>query len=306
MSISPRALVVWGTLCVIWGTTWLAIKIGLEDLPPFTFASVRFAVSALALAAVILARRTPLPASGAQWAVIGYLGVLQVGLPFGLTFWASQFIPSSLTAILFSIHPLFVIILAHLFVPAEPLRAGRVLGAVCGVAGIAAIFSRQAGYGRASLAGSLAVIGAALCGAVANIIAKRNERRLDAVANTTLQMTIGALSLGAVACWVEEPLEVRFTPRAWGALLYLALVGSAAGFVLFYWLIKRVDITFASFIPIVNTFVAVLLGWAVLDERLGWHTAAGGALILAGVVLVALKPRRGGREPERSRARAAG
>ncbi len=291
MKLAPRALIVWIILSLIWGTTWLGVKIGVAVLPPFTFAGLRFGISALALAALLWWRRNWLPASRAQWKLIFWLGLLQIGLPFALTFWAAQYITSSLTAILFSVHPLFVMVLAHMFVPEEPIQLRRVVAALCGTSGIVAIFSQQLSFGRDSVAGSLAMVGAALCGALANIIAKRNVQRLDAITNTMWQMLVGAVFLFALAALAEEPTAIRWTMRAVLALLYLSLIGSATAFVLFYWLIKRVDVTFVSFIPIANTLVATLLGWLVLGEVLGMHTLVGGALILLGVVLASLPHR---------------
>lgn len=297
MGLAPRALIVWIMLSLIWGTTWLGVKIGVEDLPPFTFAGLRFGISATALAALMWWRGCWLPASRAQWKLVLWLGLLQIGLPFALTFWAAQYITSSLTAILFSAHPLFVIMLAHLFVPGEPMTLRRLAAALCGASGIVAIFSQQLSFGRDSVAGSLAMVGAALCGALANIIAKRNVQRLDAVTNTTWQMLVGAVFLFALAALIEEPTAIRWTMRAVLALLYLSLIGSATAFVLFYWLIKRVEVTFASFIPIANTLVATILGWLVLGEVLGVHTLIGGALILLGVVLASLSHHRPAASP---------
>ncbi len=296
MTRNPRVLTAWLGLCVIWGTTWMFMKIALQDVTPLTFASARMGLTAVVLMIVLLLRSSSLAALLAQlgqmqWGFVLLLGCLQIAVPFGLNTWATKYSPSSLVAILFSVHPLFVIVLAHLFIPGESLSARRVLGSLCGMAGVAAICWKQVGLGRSTSLSVLAIVISAFSGASANVIAKRNHQRLDPIANTAFQMLVGAIILSLVAFRFEQPLAAHFTPRVWGAMLYLVVIGTALSFVLFYWLMKRIEVTFVSFITVVNTFVAALLGWAVMDEQLGWHTLLGGLLILAGIVLVIVRDR---------------
>ncbi|MFN0122886.1 MAG: DMT family transporter [Blastocatellia bacterium] len=293
MTIASREFVAWLTLCVTWGTTWMFLKVGLRDVTPLTYSGARMTLTFAVLAPMLWGRREARPRTASQWRFVALLGLFQIAVPFALNAWAIRFVPSSLVAILFSVHPLFVIVLAHFLIPGEHMRARTLAGAVCGIAGVTAICWQQLGLGRANALSVMAMIASALSSAVANIIAKRRQEQIDAIVNTAYQTLLGGLMLLALAFVWEQPLATHFTPRSLGALAYLVTVGSGLGFTLFYWLIKRVEVTLVSFTVIINTLIATLLGWLVMDERLGWHTLAGGALILTGTLLVITQRRSG-------------
>ena len=123
-----KARIVWLILCGIWGSTWLFIKIGLADLPPITFAGIRFVIASLILTSLVLARRAPLPRTRRDWTLIAISGVLQFALNYGLVFWGEQRIPSGLAAVLQSTFPAFGLVIAHLYLPAERITGKKVIG----------------------------------------------------------------------------------------------------------------------------------------------------------------------------------
>src|SRR3977135_2153453 len=138
-----KARIVWLILCCIWGSTWLFIKIGLADLPPLTFAGIRFALASLILMLMVLARRAAWPRTRREWTLIAVVGVLQFSLNYGLVFWGEQYISSGLAAVLQSSFPAFGLIIAHFYLPQERLTAGRVIGVLLGVGAIARLFFVQ-------------------------------------------------------------------------------------------------------------------------------------------------------------------
>src|SRR5712692_28557 len=149
-----KARIVWLILCGIWGSTWLFIKIGLVDLPPLTFAGIRFVIAFLILVSLVIVRRARWPRTRADWALIAISGALQFALNYGLVFWGEQHISSGLAAVLQSTFPAFGLVIAHFYLPHERLTTSRVIGVLLGIVGVAIIFSDQL-----TIAGKMALLG---------------------------------------------------------------------------------------------------------------------------------------------------
>ncbi len=285
---------VWLLLSLIWGTTWLALKVGLEDLPPVTFAALRFVVASVPLVLWLAIRRAALPRTAPEWRLIAVTALLNFTVNYSLVFWGSQYISSGLAAILYTTFPLFGLLLAHAMLPLEPLTTRRLAGTVIAVLGVALIFYNQiAARGTLAVVGSLAIVIAAAATAYADVIIKRSGTHLDPVVLSSGQMVIGFTPMLLVGIPLEgNPLDFAWTGRSVAALLYLALVGSAFAFVLLYWLIQRMAVTRVMLIPVLSTFVAVILGIVVLGEPFQWRVVAGGAAILLGLWLATREPMR--------------
>lgn len=285
-----KVRVVFLLLCCIWGSTWMFIKLGLNDLPPLSFAAARFLLATAILSAIAAARRSRRP-RGREWLLLAQTGVLAFGLNYGLLFWGEQHISSGLAALLQATIPVFGMLLAHPYLPGERLNARRLSGALLGVVGVGVIFSHQLGAeGSMALWGSAAVVAGAGFVAWANVLVKAKGTQLDAAVLSAGQMACGFLALATAALVLEgSPTRLRWTPLAVGCILYLTLVGSVAAFLLFYWLVRHVDVTKTMLIALVTPLAAVLLGVVVLKEELSWRTLAGGLVIMSGVALVVLR-----------------
>ncbi len=222
-----------------------------------------------------------------------FLGVFQISVPYGLVFWAEQYISSGLSAILFATLPFFVVILAHIIVD-EKLTRMKAAGVILSFAGLLAIFWRditaaQNLAAQSSLFGSLAVVGSAASGGLANVVGKQHAEQIDPAANVLVQALVGTaalLSLGLVTEWKST---LNFTPVAVVAVLYLGIVGTALPFVGLYWLLKKTTATNVSLITFITPILALMLGWLVLQEIPDPNGGLGATLILAGVYLT-LKP----------------
>ena len=286
-----KARVVWLVLALIWGSTWLFIKLGLRDLPPVGFAATRFLLASAILWGVVAARRRPLPRAGRDWALVGATGVLAFGLNYGLLFWGEQHISSGLAALLQATIPAFGLVFAHLHLPGERLTVARLLGVGLGVAGVGVIFSNQLEVsGEMALWGSTAIVAGAVFVSYSNVLVKARGGHLDPAFLAAGQMVCGLVPLALYAFAYEGgPAAYNWTPLAVTSLLYLTLVGSVAAFLLFYWLVRHMDVTKTMLIALVTPLFAVLLGLLVLGERLTWRTLAGGALIMAGIALVVFR-----------------
>ncbi|MDQ5846722.1 MAG: EamA family transporter [Acidobacteriota bacterium] len=294
-----KSRLVWLLLCIIWGSTWLFIKLGLSDLPPFTFAGIRFVIACSILFAIIAARRLSLPRNRADWMLLAVTGVLSFSLNYGLLFWGEQYISSGLAALLQATIPVFGLVIAHFYLPSEPMTPVKIAGVVMGVAGVGVIFSNQLSVaGPRALAGCAALVVGSACAAYANVLVKARGGKLDPAILSGGQMFFGLIPLLAIGIPLEgNPFHFRWTGMALVSLFYLAIVGSVVAFLLYYWLVQNMDVTNTMLIALVTPVVAVTLGVVVLHEELNWRTFAGGAMIISGIGLVVLR-RSGKREEE--------
>jgi drug/metabolite transporter (DMT)-like permease len=289
-----RARLVWLILCGIWGSTWLFIKLGLADLPPLTFAGIRFVIACVILFFIIRLRHIRIPRVRRDWILLAVTGILSFGFNYGLVFWGEQYITSGLAALLQATLPAFGLVFAHLHLPGERLSWTKIGGVVLGVFGVGVVFSNQlAVSGKLAFAGCVALILSAMFAAYSNVLVKRYGKHLDPAILAAGQMLFGLLLLLGVGIPLEgNPLRYHWTPIALLSLLYLAVVGSVIAFLLYYWLVLNMDVTKSMLIALVTPVVAVLLGMIVLDEQIGWRTLAGGAMIMAGIALIVVRQAR--------------
>jgi drug/metabolite transporter (DMT)-like permease len=281
-------ILVWLLLSAIWGSTWLFIKVGLEDLPPFTFAALRFAVAIVTLLPLLIVRRVRLPRIRSDWWLMISTGILTFTVAYGLVFWGEQHISSGLAALLFSTFPLFGLVIAHFHLPEEQMTWMKVVGAMLGILGVGLVFSNQISVaGSEALWGSVGIVIAALAAAYADIMIKLRGGHLDTTLLTLVQMVAGSLPLMAIAVFVERGARTfDWTPLAVFSIAYLAVIGSALAFVLLYWLIRHMEVTKTMLITLVTPLIAVMLGIVFLDEQLTWRTTVGGAAIIIGIGFV--------------------
>ncbi|MGI8897263.1 MAG: DMT family transporter [Pyrinomonadaceae bacterium] len=286
-----KSRLVWLLLCCIWGSTWLFIKLGLEDLPPLTFAGIRFVIAVTILFSLIAIRRLSLPRTGRDWMLLAMTGLLAFSLNYGLLFWGEQYISSGLAALLQATIPAFGLVIAHFYLPGERMTPARILGVILGVLGVAVVFSSQLEIaGPKALAGCAALVLSSVCAAYSNVLVKAYGKQLDPAILAGGQMFFGMIPLLLIGIPLEgNPLGFRWTPMAVVALFYLAIVGSVVAFLLYYWLVHNMDVTKTMLIALVTPVVAVTLGMLVLNEELHWRTLVGGAMIMSGIGLVVVR-----------------
>jgi len=286
-----KSRLVWLLLCCIWGSTWLFIKLGLNDLPPLTFAGIRFVIAAMILFALITLRRVPFPNNRRDWMFLALTGILSFSLNYGLVFWGEQYISSGLAALLQSTLPAFGLIIAHFYLPQERMTLPRMAGVLLGVVGVGVIFSNQLQVsGPRALWGSAALVLSAFCAAYANVLVKAYGLNLQPAVLAAGQMLFGLIPLLLIGIPLEgNPLKFHWTPIAWISMLYLAIVGTVIAFLLYYWLMHNMDVTKTMLIALVTPVVAVVLGMLVLKEELNWRTLVGGAMIMSGIGLIVVR-----------------
>lgn len=284
-------IVIWLILCLIWGTTWIFIKIGLEDLPPISFAAARFVLAVLILAFIIKIQKIPLPKTARDWRLIALTGVLQFSVNYSLVFWSEQYISSGLAAVLQAMITVFGLALAWIHLPNERVTKLKILAVLLGIIGVGIIFYDQLKVESAlAFAGCAAIVVGAYAAAQASILIKAKGGNLHPAALVFSQMICGLPPIIIYAAVREgNPLNFRWTWQAIFCVLYLTVFGTIAAFWLYYWLLSKIESTKAMMISLVTPLIAVIIGALVLGETLPPQTGLGGALILASIGLIVFR-----------------
>lgn len=293
-SLAPGAvLACMALISAIWGSTWLVIRYGLRDVPPFTGASLRFFLSAGVMA--LLARAFAEREGGGRppFIVILAQGICQFALNYGLVYVSETVIPSGLVSVLWAVFPLFVGLASHFVLKTEVLRGKQWLGIALSLGGVALLFATDlARVSARAVPMGLLVLLAPLSVTVSTLMIKQRAAGKSSLILNRDSMLIGAVVLGACALAFERDRPPTFTPVAIAAVLYLSLAGTVLTFGLYLWLLRYVPAYRLSLISFVTPVVALLVGAQFGREPLGLHTMLGTALVLAGVGLTLAKGRR--------------
>lgn len=286
-------------LCAIWGSTYLVIREGLADLPPFTAAGIRFAIAGAVLSALApaLARREG--GRAPTWRLNLAHGLCNIGVSYGIVYWAELTVPSGLASLLWAVYPLMMAASGHFFLPGERMTRTRWLGLVVGFAGVAWLFAtdlRSIGP-EAIPAGAILLVSPAIYTFGTTIIKRQGAGTSSILVNRN-GILIGAVALLAVGLTVEHDVELRWTPRALFSVAYLSIIGTVVTFSLYFWLMRFASATKLSLIAYVIPAVALTLGAALADEPFHLSTLGGMLLILTGVAGV----NAGGARKSRARA----
>ena len=283
-------------LCAVWGSTWLVIRGGLRDLPPFTSAAARFWVAAALMSVVArpLARREGGDAPPA-WLWLAS-GLLNFGTSYGVVYWCETRLPSGLVAVLWGVFPILMALSAHRFLPDERLRSGTWLGIVAGFAGLFVLFQNDVrALGAGATPAALLLFVSPAVSVVGTTLIKKYGAGTSSVLTNKNAMFVGAVVLSALALSVERDRSPRWTPAAVGSVVYLAVAGTALTFGVYFWLLRYADAHKLGLIAYVTPAIALTLGWAVGGEPLRPSTLIGTGLVLLAVVLV-VRPAQKGRE----------
>jgi drug/metabolite transporter (DMT)-like permease len=288
--VTSRRPVTYAALAVlifIWGTTWAAIRLSLEGIPPLHGVVIRFSLACvllLSLAPLLKVRLGREPREKRLW---WSNGLFTFAISYGLVYWAEQWVPSGLAAVLFATFPLFVAILAHFALPKERLRAGSTIGILLGFVGVAVLFSEdftKLGGPRVGFASAILLI-APFASALANVAVKKWGQGVHPLSISAVPMGLGALMVLPFARLAEADRPIHLSVRPVLAVLYLAVVGSAVAFTLYYWLLRRLPATSLSLINYATPVVAVLVGSLFLGEPFTIRVLIGSALVVAGVAI---------------------
>lgn len=284
-------IIVWLILSLIWGTTWIFIKIGLEDLPPLTFAAARFVLAMAILYVILLVQKIPFPKTSGEWKLIALTGFLQFTVNYSTVFWSEQYISSGLAAVLQAMITVFGLLLAWIFLPSEKITKRKIVAVLVGIVGVAVIFIEQLQIrDLMAFAGCAAIVVGAYAAAQSSILIKAKGTALHPAMLLFCQMLCGIPPVVIYAFTVEgNPLNHNWTPKAVFAVFYLTVLGTILAFWFYYWLLSKIESTKAMMISLVTPLLAVIIGAIFLGERLPPQTFFGGVLILASIGLIVFK-----------------
>ena len=276
-------------LCLVWSSTWLAIKVGLRFLPPFIFSGLSFAAATIPLLVLAKFLHTRFPKDWSSWGVMIFLGLTMMGGAFGLQYWGEQYVSSGLAAILFGTAPLFAVIFAHILIEEEKIHRWKLIGIVFSFVGMLVIFRQELSSvfnwnTQSSVFGTLAEVASAAATALAIVVYKRFYAEIDRVVNLLVQSIVGFAFLLILGLVWEKWSTTYFTPSATMAIVYLGLV-STLPFIGYYWLLEKSSVISVSMITFITPILALVFGWMLLGEQLNGGIILGGALILTGVYL---------------------
>jgi len=291
-----KTVLAFAVIYFVWGSTYLAIRIGVHEVPPFLLAAMRFTVAGVALYAwaVMRGERSP---SAREWFSASLLAILIFVIDYGLVFWSEQRVPSGLAAVMMSLNAAFMALAEIAILRTQKLTSRLVFALTLGVAGVAVLVSRTLHLGGAPIdtMGAVALLVASIGWSISSSVTRKLPLPSSKIMSSGAQMLVGGVMLFAMAAALGEfrgfhPQQV--SRAAWFALLYLIVAGSIVAFTAYVWLIHHESPTRVGTYAYVNPVVAVLLGYFFAGEPLGMRTILGSAFVLVSVVVITTTPAR--------------
>lgn len=288
---STAALVTaFATIYLVWGSTYLAMHVAVETMPPFLMAAGRFLLAGLILYAAVRLRGTPAP-TRRQWLDNTFVGTLLLVGGNGLVAWALHYVPSGVTALIIGISPVFFVLIEWAWPGGQRPTLLIFLGLLMGFGGaawLAAPWETATGHAL-HVGGLIALVAACFLWPLGSIYSRHTKNQAPAFLGSAMQMLTGGVALALVSVGRGELNGFDLTTvsvRSWWSFVYLVLIGSLVGFSTFVWLMKNSTPTRVSTYAYVNPVVAVFLGWLLLDEEVNGRTVLSAVVIVAGVVLI--------------------
>ncbi len=284
----------WAAVCFFWGTTYLAIAVGLETLQPTLFAGLRFLIAGGLLFFIMSRQRNARLPIGREWLHLGVIGLLLLGVGNGAVVWAEQWVPSGMAALLVATSPFWAAALERMQKDGERVGLRGLLGMAVGFGGLALLVGPQL-FGTELngkyLLGVVIIQLGCFAWQAGSIYAKRRPTGVSPLMASAVQMLWAGVVLTLAGTLAGEWSGMRFSARSAGAVVYLVVFGSIVAYSAYMYAIQKLPISLVSTYSYVNPLVALALGWLVLSEPLGWREAGAALVILLGVALVKTSPK---------------
>jgi drug/metabolite transporter (DMT)-like permease len=289
-----KTLLAFAIIYFLWGSTFLAIRIGVHQVPPLLLASMRFLAAGIVICGWMLVKGERTPTSR-QWASASLLALLIFVMDYGLLFWAEKRVPSGIAAVMMATIPAFIALSEIIFLRTQTLSFRLALALVIGVCGVAVLMSRSFNLGDAPIdrVGAMALIFASASWSIATVLSRRLELPPSKVMSSGAQMLSGGVMLAITAGVFGELRDFRpstVSHQAWFALLYLIVAGSIIGFTAYVWLIHHQSPTKVGTYAYVNPVVAVVIGYFLGGEAVGLRTILGTMFVLVSVIVITTTP----------------
>ena len=285
--MKPAILLTFILVSCVWGTTWYAMKIGLEDTPPILAVGLRFAISATILWVIFLFRKEQLVLTKNAVKVYLAFGVINFSCSYSLTYWGTKYIHSGLSAVIWSTFPIVVVLFAHFMLRNDRITTQKSVGVLLGLIGTLLIFVQdKTAFEGFDLKAVAAVSVAVLLAAWPNILYKKHQKEIPHFHLNIASQSLAAVTLLPISFLIENPMSVEWSLRNTAALFYLAIPGTAVVWSIYFWLYKHLKVTQISTIALIPPIIAVILGWQLLGEQFTPRMLAGAILIFSGVLFV--------------------
>lgn len=289
--MKPKHWFVFILLGAIWSSSFLWIKIAVQEVGPITLVAFRVLFGLLFGIVVIVVQRTPWPHGFKNWFPLLLLGITNVAIPFFLISWGEQAIDSAVAAILDATVPLFTILIAHYLLRDDKMTVPKVLGLLIGFAGVVVLMSKDIGASTGSILGQVAVVIASAFYAGSFVFARRFTENIASIFRSAGPLISSTVVMWMATFFVEKPIRVPHLSITWIALLWLGILGSGLAFVLSYYLIHEIGPTRTTMVTYLFPLGGVILGVTFLGEHLSWQLVAGAALIVASLAVANLRAR---------------
>jgi drug/metabolite transporter (DMT)-like permease len=284
---NTKAIITWLNVCVIWGTTYLVIRIGVGHLPPMLFAGIRWVIAGVIFITLLKWRGKSLPKAN-EIVHLAIVGLALLGFANGLVVWAEQWIPSGLTALLLTTVPFFMVGLESLLTKGPRLNSTILTGLVMGLAGVCLIFGEDIKYlsDPDNLIGVFALLGAVFFWSLGSLYSKYVKVDVHPLMGASVQMLIAGIFLSVIGISIGELPRLSFEINGLLSLAYLIVFGSFVGYASYIYALAKLPLSLVSTFAYINPVIALFLGWIILDEKLNFQIAIAAAVIIAGVVMV--------------------
>ncbi len=271
-------------ICLIWGSTWLAIKIGLESFSPLYSAGLRFLLSGAIIWVIMKIKGIKLQVDESSLKLYISLALFSFLMPFGLVYWAEQHISSGLASILFGVFPFIVILFSAFMIPGKKVPTSQIVGVVLGFIGLLIIFSDDINVGYYGLYGMLGVVAGAAMQAYVAVLIKKEGQHLHPLAMNMLPVFLSGFFLCLGGVLFEDMNTQKYDASGLLSVLYLSVLGTVMAFTTYYWLLKRINLVLLSITAFITPIVAVILGVIVLSEKLSREDIIGSSFVLIGIL----------------------
>ena len=283
--MKPKHWFVFLLLGGIWSSSFLWIKIAVQEVSPITLVAFRVLFGLLFTIIVVFFQRTALPCTFKEWFPILLLGISNVAIPFFLISWGEQSIDSAVAAILDATVPLFTIVIAHLALHDDKMTVQKVLGLLIGFAGVVVLMSKDLGQSASPVLGQAAVVLACAFYAGSSVYARRSTENMPGILRSAGPLISSTVVMWLATFFIEKPVKIPQLPITWIALLWLGVLGSGFAFILNYYLIHEIGPTRTTMVTYLFPLGGVILGVSFLGEKLSWQLLAGAALIISSLAV---------------------
>ncbi len=285
-------------LCIFWGTTWFAMKVTLNyGTPPLLSAGLRFLIGSIFLWSFFWYKKSTLPLDKIALRLYFQFAILNFGISYSLTYWATQYIYSNLSAIIWAGFPSVVAILSYWMLPEEPLTRKRIISIVLGTIGVIIIIANSGSLGGENVVLGIIVVSlSVLIAAYPNVYLKKHHSTVKPLTLNAVSQSIAGVTLLALSLLFESSEKTQWVLPNWTAIIYLAIFGSAVSWSIYFWLFSHISMTQISYIALIPPVIATIIGWIFLGEELNGLVIFGSALVLSGALIVNYRSRK--KKPE--------